>query len=1157
MIADHMELPNTWRCRKKGCTNTLHLPSVSTEAAFNCVTCDHCKSQFFQCGICLKCVKNKETVIINQHIKIDHPGFASRILKFCPCGFGLKINFTPPSNTKNGYCVRDCANPLCNTQYFQCLHCPPDVAVIRGTAKNMVAHVREVHVPKEVSKSKGADSPPISPLESPVSHRAYFDYDNDNQAMTFSDEFQQSQDITAFETSIQLQPDHVNNMQCSESRAPLVTNMFPRELPLTFDDFTQCFSGLRNQIFFYQEHSCPGIDGGCRGITYRAFNSPPGVNINREEFCMSDLERYATEEETEFIFALTTILNEMTNSMEDKMSSVLTPLVRQFCGRRVFENIPCVPTTRHDFQKYCLRNRNSVMSSLPSEVVHKINYHACIKLNDKINHLMGHGIEIEFYDDDKNQDGLNGCRAMKNLYTRLKKQKEYTAKTKVGYILLWSDGFQVHHVRTKNNNIWILTVTFQAPNNIKGSKFHSFILAMGLKDWDHTPVVEAYLEELKSIREGHWRYCGKRKKKIHTMFDLLIYAADHPERCALAFTRDRGNMGVMWKYSLRINSDLFPSCIDCKEKRFYWLKQWYSTQSVPAKYAYNCDNCQDWECSGITKPFRSGLLKGYPTTKALNSPKFPTKRNVPMKYLYPARQSFKYLQKCCKAAFFNRATKTWSVANLNAYLQSVGVKDKLIKDIQIMGDMVIKSNLDPTEFMHTKLKLPQVWEQPCPMDAFIDSPMHMLFLGVVKSVLDELKDYALSYNKRAAFIDRANPLIASVRKYHLAFCRLELFGKKDSSTLTPGWLSDNCVSFARIMPIICGILLDDVINPKDSRDDLVQQALLKRHEQCKALVVACYVMIAHLMHASKVPLLVMEHHIKVFLQCCVEYEDATLSWTELKNAKDTSEQKKTTKKAENSNSVAEEQSKTQAQVTENEQTLKRKRQFWESKSNFVSLLNLPLQIESYGPVRHYWEGDRERDIQLIKPLIKCMRKTDSYFKIKMRDLQLHHTLELLSMKRAKQVGADWFVTANKVLRGNNIHIYKSKNEVESMMKSQKPIVGYRIDDKVFVAVGNKNTATMHEMVFNEESVHSHYCLALYYAPCKISQNISVNTDNMEMIKGLKDTCLIMPTPRKDKTRNSPVAVICSSWDVRHKDGSFGLPMLPASIYTCRDQMEFS
>ena len=641
------------------------------------------------------------------------------------------------------------------------------------------------------------------------------------------------------------------------------------------------------------------------------------------------------------------------------------------------------------------------------------------------------------------------------------------------------------------------------------------------------------------------------------MFDLLIYAADHPERCALAFTRDRGNMGVLWKYSLRINSDLFPSCIDCKEKRFHWLKQWYCTQVLPEQYAYTCLNCQDWECSGITKPFRSGLLKGYPNTKALHSPKFPTKRNIPMKYLYPVRQSFKYLRKSCKAAFFNRATKTWSVANLNAYLQSVGVKDKLIKDIQNMGDMVIKSKQDPTEFMNTKLNLPTVWEQPFPMDAFIDSPMHMLFLGVVKSILDELKDYALSYHKRAAFIDRANPVIESIRKYHLAFCRLELFGKKDSSTLTPGWLSDNCVSFARIMPMICGILLDDVINPKDSRDDLVQQATLARHEHCKALVVSCYVMIAHLMHEKKTPMLVIEHHIKVFLQCCVEYENATLSWAELKKAKETSEKRDTPETGNSNDALGQKQSTTQKQATVHEKQLQRTTQFWESKSNFVSLLNLPLQIENYGPVRHYWEGDRERDIQLFKPLIKCMRKTDSYFKIKMRDLQLHHTLELLSMKRGKKEERDWFYTANKVLRGNNVHIYKSKNEVESLLKSQKPIIGYRIVDTVYVAIGSKKMATMHEVVFNRESVHSHYCLALYYEPCNISQYVSVNTDNMEMITGLKDTCLILPTPRKDKTTNSPVAVICSSWDVRHKNGSFGLPILPASIYRCKDQEEFT
>jgi hypothetical protein len=956
-----------------------------------------------------------------------------------------------------------------------------------------------------------------------------------------------------------------NDCQPSEGTAvmdafDLTRNKDPSKLD--FDDFAELFSGLRNQIFFYQEYVCPDVDGGCRGIAYRTFNSCRGVNINKNIFMHSDLQKYATPEETKFLFDLTEILNNMTNRTRCKMSSLLTILVRQFFGRQIFQNIPLVPTSVCDFRKFCLTNRNSVMSLMPSELVHKINGHACIKLNDKINHIMGHGIEIDFYDKntDRRQHGLNGCAAMKKMYTRLKQQNGYTPETKIGYVLLWSDGFQVHHVRTKNNNLWVLTVTFQAPGNMKVSKFHSFILATGLYNWDHTPVVEAYFNELQHIRKGRWRYCGKQKKKIHTMFDLLVYAADHPERCSLAFTRDKGNMGCLWKYSTRVNATLLPSCVECKEKRFQWLNSWYENHVAPPMYVSVCERCQDWNRLGTRKVFRGGLLKGYPISACNGSPAPPKKRSVPTKYLYPARQSFQFLRKGCIYAFYNRATKAWTVANLNAYLQSVGVKDKLITDIHRMADHVRATNSDPMEYIKSELKLPRVWDQPFPMDAFIDSPMHMLFLGVVKSVMTELKQYAISYKKNAAFIQHANELLKSVRDYHTSFCRIELFGKEDSTTFTPGWLSDNYVSFARIMPVVCGILLDDLMTPTDCRDDNVQQAVLQRHEHCKSMLVSCHVMIAHLMYAGDVPTTVIEHHIKVFLQCCNEYEKSTMLWSNAKNAKDEADAQQLMR-SEQASSLSDNIYGTNicaiAKPMQEDETRKRQvTQFWETKSNFVSLLNLPKQIESYGPVRHYWEGDQERNIQLFKPLIKCMRKTESYFCIKMRHLQLHHTLELLTMKRVQAGQSDWFFTANKTVRGNNIHIYKSKIALESLLESQTPIVGYRISNSVFVAVGTKNNATMLEVVFDSGSQNTHYCRALFYEPCKIGSHAAGQTHITEMISQLNDTCFIMPTPRKDKKTGNPVAVICSSWVVRHPDGLFRLPRLPASIYRCRDSARY-
>ena len=66
---------------------------------------------------------------------------------------------------------------------------------------------------------------------------------------------------------------------------------------------------------------------------------------------------------------------------------------------------------------------------------------------------------------------------------------------------------------------------------------------------------------------------------------------------------------------------------------------------------------------------------------------------------------------------------------------------------------------------------------------------------------------------------------------------------------------------------------------------------------------------------------------------------------------------------------------------------------WFSRGNFLSLLNLPDQIEKFGSVRLYWEGCCERHIQYVKPLMKNMRNSTSYLQIKFHQLQQYNMLE--------------------------------------------------------------------------------------------------------------------------------------------------------------------
>ena len=72
----------------------------------------------------------------------------------------------------------------------------------------------------------------------------------------------------------------------------------------------------------------------------------------------------------------------------------------------------------------------------------------------------------------------------------------------VTYVTLWSDAFIRSYVCQRKNSVWILTVTFPDPDGLATSKYHTYCLAVGMSDQDHSPVVEHYMNKLKTLSDG-------------------------------------------------------------------------------------------------------------------------------------------------------------------------------------------------------------------------------------------------------------------------------------------------------------------------------------------------------------------------------------------------------------------------------------------------------------------------------------------------------------------------------------------------------------------------------------------------------------------------------------------------------------------------------
>ena len=122
--------------------------------------------------------------------------------------------------------------------------------------------------------------------------------------------------------------------------------------------------------------------------------------------------------------------------------------------------------------------------------------------------------------------------------------------------------------------------------------------------------------------------------------------------------------------------------------------------------------------------------------------------------------------------------------------------------------------------------------------------------------------------------------------------------------------------------------------------------------QLKQFVCSAHVMIYKLMSTDDLPanseernayIKDIDDHIKIFLSCCHRFAKSYYD-----------------------NTVAE---------------------FWFTKSNFISLLNLPEQIAKFGPLGYYWDGTFERFIQGPKAVLRTARKNPASLMTKMTILQ--------------------------------------------------------------------------------------------------------------------------------------------------------------------------
>ena len=428
------------------------------------------------------------------------------------------------------------------------------------------------------------------------------------------------------------------------------------------------------------------------------------------------------------------------DSCQDDHTSSCNPLV--------------LPSSYSDIRNTYLRGKHSMLQNISSVPVHTIgcgkNLHSYVSVHDCVKHFLSFGgfgiVEL----DDRNEIEISSifnsqrCHECSKSCISLSNHKESLF---ILPVVLFTDDFDpsISLVKANKKSIWMYSLTFKNQNMSKTRISHTYILSLGNKGSDHSPVLKMIEKELNSIRRGSLplMYHGTLGKNVHPIVFPILRHGDQPERRAINMLKlGKETNHARWMYSLDIKKcgKYLPSCAECIVK----VNNCLETYDINADSILNicCSQCSNWSFDRKYKFLHTVPHENFP------------KDSIPQEGLLPPMHLSKNLIKeAVSKTHRNIKNGLWSSANGRSYLDYFCVKTDIINSIvekatnahnlkiakeSSKEETTLKFILEDSEKYPELYSIHQlshiIEESTDDLDSFPDTPMH-LYSGYVKATM--------------------------------------------------------------------------------------------------------------------------------------------------------------------------------------------------------------------------------------------------------------------------------------------------------------------------------------------------------------------------------------------------------------------------------------
>ena len=654
----------------------------------------------------------------------------------------------------------------------------------------------------------------------------------------------------------------------------------------------------------------------------------------------------------------------------------------------------------------------------------------------------------------------------------------------VVFLVIWSDDFEVNTTRKNKSSTWLKTVTFLHEKD-HDSKKHQFTyaLCLGNKKDTHFSVNKWYNKELIKLNDVKYKYSSIKSEHIPIVTRILVMSADRPERCALNDIASHSSSSTKrWMYSNGSNPHKMASCSQCMKRRYFIM---YKKNNTIAERE-GCNKCSDFDFSKKSKSNMFRAPNDYPK-KFHQTNEFETENLKPPSgrdigeldkmelCLYPMKLTYDTLSSGLMFSLYNFLHQCWSKKETITYLKLLGMKDStILKMIDDSTTLFRRSNDVLLSLNNTVF--PPMWDTVLSLDQFIETPMHHLFEGIVKAVIEILILYMKYHKKWAKYARLINVILNDVSCLNLEYCDVDSLSNEEDFK-TGGWLAENYVGFSRIMIVIIGHF--------DNYIDSQELGFI----ELQAIFQTLFALLSRLMSNDWCDPVSVDDHVKMFLSVCHFYE------------KDIGFGKN--RKGEYVNP------------------------FWYNKSNFVSLLNLREQIECYGQVRLHWEGLKEKFIQKVKPILKNKRTRVSYLVTKMERIQRKTNFDVIVQRY------DNSATSTYYERCNNFQRFKSISQINSVIENYESFSGIVLKHspkKIHIIHEQKDKISLLRLIFNDDTRFLKANLWYYNVTVRTKPNY-IFEEYQDLMSEIEDCVMIIPYFPSEKISPNGYTILSKNWNV--------------------------